>query len=161
MDKKQIINDLLVDLFNRILRIEEDALKNSGVKLSMTEVHVLEAIEQSENKAMSDVANKLNVTLGTLTTSVNGLIRKGYVNKKQNHTDRRVYNLSLTDNGLNVLTIHDKFHHEMIQSLIDDLMVDEDEVLITSLQNISNYFKNIDEKQRRWKKWETEIYKES
>lgn len=147
MDKKEIINSLLVDLFNHILRIEQDTLRKSGVKLSMTEVHVLEAIKLSQTKTMTDVANRLNVTLGTLTTSVNGLIKKKYVIKERNDQDRRVYNLSLTREALEVLRVHDNFHEEMIQALLDDLMVDEDEVLISSLENISNYFRNKDKKE--------------
>lgn len=146
MNKKEIINHLLVDLFNHILRIEQDTLRKQGVKLSMTEVHVLEAINLSDNKTMSSVASRLNVTLGTLTTSINGLIKKGCVIKTQNEVDRRVYNLSLTDKAFNILKIHDDFHEEMIQSLLDDLMIDEDEVLISSLENISNYFKKRDNK---------------
>lgn len=144
MSKRQIINSLLVDLFNHILRIEEDSLKKSGIKLSITEVHVLEAINLSDTKTMSSVANHLKVTMGTLTTSVNGLIRKGYVNKTQNKQDKRIYNLNLTNAGHEVMQIHDKFHHEMIDSILDDLLLEEDEVLINSLENISKYFKKRD-----------------
>ena len=81
MNKKEIINTLLVDLFNHILRIEEESLQKLGVKLTMTEVHVLEAIELSENKTMTEVANRLNITLGTLTTSINRLVRKTWLLK--------------------------------------------------------------------------------
>lgn len=143
-NKREVINYLLVDLFNHILRIEEDSLKKSGVKLSMTEVHVLEAINLSNSKTMSSVANRLKVTLGTLTTSVNGLIRKGYVNKTQNQEDKRIFNLSLTSSGKEVIEIHDKFHKKMIESILDDLLLEEDDVLIQSLENISNYFKKRD-----------------
>ena len=146
MNKKEIINTLLVDLFNHILRIEEESLQKLGVKLTMTEVHVLEAIELSENKTMTEVANRLNITLGTLTTSINRLVRKNMVIKTRNKTDKRVYNLSLTNEALDVLKVHDQFHDEMIQALLDDLMIDEDDLLISSLENISNYFKKRDKK---------------
>ncbi|NLL68842.1 MAG: MarR family transcriptional regulator [Acholeplasmataceae bacterium] len=147
MNKKEIINTLLVDLFNHILRIEEESLQKLGVKLTMTEVHVLEAIELSENKTMTEVANRLNITLGTLTTSINRLVRKNMVIKTRNKTDKRVYNLSLTNEALDVLKVHDQFHDEMIQALLDDLMIDEDDLLISSLENISNYFKKRDKKE--------------
>lgn len=147
MNKKEIINTLLVDLFNHILRIEEESLQKLGVKLTMTEVHVLEAIELSENKTMTEVANRLNITLGTLTTSINRLVRKNMVIKTRNKTDKRVYNLSLTNEALDVLKVHDQFHDEMIQALLDDLMIDEDDLLISSLENISNYFKKKDKKE--------------
>ena len=147
MNKKEIINTLLVDLFNHILRIEEESLQKLGVKLTMTEVHVLEAIELSENKTMTEVANRLNITLWTLTTSINRLVRKNMVIKTRNKTDKRVYNLSLTNEALDVLKVHDQFHDEMIQALLDDLMIDEDDLLISSLENISNYFKKRDKKE--------------
>jgi len=147
MNKKEIINTLLVDLFNHILRIEEESLQKLGVKLTMTEVHVLEAIELSENKTMTEVANRLNITLGTLTTSINRLVRKNMVIKTRNKTDKRVYNLSLTNEALDVLKVHDQFHDEMIQALLDDLMIDEDDLLISSLESISNYFKKRDKKE--------------
>ena len=147
MNKKEIINTLLVDLFNHILRIEEESLQKLGVKLTMTEVHVLEAIELSENKTMTEVANSLNITLGKLTTSINRLVRKNMVIKTRNKTDKRVYNLSLTNEALDVLKVHDQFHDEMIQALLDDLMIDEDDLLISSLENISNYFKKRDKKE--------------
>nr|WIF88557.1 hypothetical protein QOL21_00490 [Acholeplasma laidlawii] len=73
---KEIINTLLVDVFNHILRIEEEKLKENNVKLSMTEVHVLEAIRNTEIPTMGEVAKRLRVTLGTLTTSINILVRK-------------------------------------------------------------------------------------
>ena len=43
-DTRHTLNELLVDLFNYILLIEEKNLRDQGVKLSMTEVHILEAV---------------------------------------------------------------------------------------------------------------------
>jgi DNA-binding MarR family transcriptional regulator len=138
---KQVINELLVDVFNQILSIEGVTLKKWGVKLSMTEVHVLEAIRNSEIPTMGNVASKLRVTLGTLTTSVNVLVKKNYVTRYRDESDRRKVLLELGDTAVEVLKIHDKFHDEMISSLFNDLELEKDEVLMKSLENISEYFK--------------------
>ncbi len=138
---KQVINELLVDVFNHILSIEADVLKSRGVKISMTEVHVLEAIRNVDIPTMGNVAQKLRVTLGTLTTSVNVLVRKNYVNRYRDDADRRKVFLKLTDQALDVLKIHEEFHDEMIDSTFKDLELDKDEALMKSLENISNYFK--------------------
>ena len=138
---KQVINELLVDVFNQILSIEAVTLKKWGVKLSMTEVHVLEAIKNSEIPTMGSVANRLRVTLGTLTTSVNVLVKKNYVSRYRDDSDRRKVLLELNDTAIEVLKIHDKFHDEMISSLFNDLELEKDEVLMKSLENISEYFK--------------------
>jgi DNA-binding MarR family transcriptional regulator len=138
---KQVINELLVDVFNHILNIEGVTLKKWGVKLSMTEVHVLEAIRSSEIPTMGNVASKLRVTLGTLTTSVNVLVKKDYVVRYRDKSDRRKVLLELNETAIDVLKFHDKFHDEMIESLFNDLELEKDEVLMKSLENISEYFK--------------------
>ena len=138
---KSLINELLVEVFNNILSIEEDTLKKAGIDLSMTEVHVLEAIRNASKPTMSNVSQKLRVTMGTLTTSVNTLVKKGFVTRKRGIEDRRMVFLRLTDASLKVLEIHDKFHDQMIDSIFKDLKLEEDEVLIKSLENVKNYFK--------------------
>ena len=142
IDPKQVINELLVDVFNHILSIESEILKKRGVKLSMTEVHVLEAIRNTETPIMGNIANRLRVTLGTLTTSINVLVRKGYVYRYRDDEDRRKVYIKLNQSALDVLKIHDEFHDEMISSMFKDLEIEKDEVLMKSLANISDYFKN-------------------
>lgn len=139
---KKMINTLLVDVFNHILRIEEATLKENNVKLSMTEVHVLEAIKNTEVPTMGEVAKKLRITLGTLTTSINILVRKKMVFRYSDDSDRRRVYLKLTEEALKVLKIHDDFHEDMINSVFKDLKLEEDEVLLKSLENITNYFKS-------------------
>lgn len=138
---KEVINELLVDVFNHILSIEADVLRQKGVRLSMTEVHVLEAVRNVQIPSMGNVAHKLRVTLGTLTTSVNVLVRKGHLVRERDESDRRKVYLKLTDSAMRVLEIHDEFHNDMVSSLFKDLELEKDEVLMKSLENISAYFK--------------------
>ncbi len=139
---KDIINTLLVDVFNHILSIEEKNLKERGVTLSMTEVHVLEAINLTDDPTMGEVAKRLKVTLGTLTTSINTLVRKRHVKRYTDEKDRRRVYLSLTDSAKKVLEVHDQFHEEMIDAVFKDLNLEEDEVLMKSLENVKKYFKD-------------------
>ncbi|MCF7931702.1 MAG: MarR family transcriptional regulator [Acholeplasmataceae bacterium] len=138
---KEVINELLVEVFNHILSIEGDALRKQGVKLSMTEVHVLEAIRNADVPTMGNVAKKLRVTLGTLTTSVGVLVDKKYVSRHRDEHDRRKVLLKLSKSAIDVLKVHDQFHDEMIDSAFKDLELDKNEVLMKSLENLSNYFK--------------------
>ena len=108
----------------------------------MTEVHVLEAVRNVQVPTMGNIAHKLRVTLGTLTTSVNVLVRKGHIVRERDEADRRKVYLKLTDLAFNVLKIHDEFHDEMISSLFKDMDLEKDKVLMKSLENISAYFKN-------------------
>lgn len=137
---KSVINELLVEIFHHILSIEGQMLRERGVNLSMNEVHVLEAIQKTEIPTMSNIARRLRVTVGTLTTAINRLVEKGYVERKREKEDKRKVIVSITTEAYKVLSIHDEFHDDMIESVINDLHLDDNEILITALQNISDYF---------------------
>lgn len=139
---KDLVNELLVEVFNHILSIEEKTLKNAGIELSMTEIHVLEAINSTIPPTMSNIAQRLRVTVGTLTTSIATLVKKDYVVRKRGVEDKRVVFIELTNEAVKVLKIHDSFHDEMIDSVFKDLNIEEDEVLIKSLEKVNEYFKN-------------------
>ena len=138
---KSLINELLVEVFNHILSIEEETLRKRGIKLSMNEIHILEAIKNEIEPTMSNLARRLRVTTGTLTTNIDRLVAKNFVTRYQEESDRRKVLVKLTEPAYDILKEHDLFHNEMIDSLFLDMNLDEDELLIKSLENISSYFK--------------------
>ncbi|MCR0590496.1 MarR family transcriptional regulator [[Clostridium] innocuum] len=140
-DTRHTLNELLVDLFNYILLIEEKNLRDQGVKLSMTEVHILEAIEKSESNMMSAIAKRLMVTQGTLTVSTSKLVKKGYVERVKDERDKRIVRLKLTEKAVSILAIHNRFHEEMIERLLNELELDKEVELIQSLRNLMEFFK--------------------
>lgn len=140
-ETRHTLNELLVDLFNYILLLEEKNLRDQGVNLSMTEVHILEAIEKSESNMMSAIAKKLMVTQGTLTVSTSKLVKKGYVERVKDEKDKRIVRLILTDKASYVLEMHAKFHDEMIEKLLNELELDKEQELIQSLRNLMAFFK--------------------
>ena len=140
-DTRHTLNELLVDLFNYILLIEEKNLRDQGVKLSMTEVHILEAIQKSESNMMSAIAKRLMVTQGTLTVSTSKLVKKGYVERVKDEKDKRIVRLTLTDKAESIMQIHNQFHEAMIEKLLNELELDKEEELINSLKNLMKFFK--------------------
>lgn len=140
-DTRHTLNELLVDLFNYILLIEEKNLRDQGVNLSMTEVHILEAIQKSESNMMSAIAKRLMVTQGTLTVSTSKLVKKGYVERVKDEKDKRIVRLTLTDKAESIMQIHNQFHEAMIEKLLNELELDKEEELINSLKNLMKFFK--------------------
>lgn len=138
---KGVLNDLLVVIFNQILSIEAEALRKQGVTLSMSEVHVLEAIMKTDAPNMGSVSKRLRITMGTLTTAINTLVKKGYVSRVKDPLDKRKVLLRLTNKSLPVMKIHDAFHEDMISTVIKDLHIDQNETLIKSLESLSTYFR--------------------
>lgn len=137
-----VINELLVQLFNDVLQIEESSLKNGEISdLSITEIHTIEAIGMYTEKTMSEVAQRLKITVGTLTTAINKLIKKQYVERKRIEEDRRVVLIKLTKRGKLAYRLHEKFHKDMVNTAIEGLDEKEEEILISSLSKLNDFFK--------------------
>jgi len=140
--KNKVLNELLVQLFNDILQIEENTLKNGNLSdLSVTELHTIVAIGMYQERTMSEVAQDLRITVGTLTTAINKLIKKGYVERKRIEEDRRVVLVHLTKRGKLAYRLHEKFHNDMISDTINGVSKKEEEVLISSLERLNIFFK--------------------
>lgn len=137
---RDVLNHLLVDMFNQILTLEENFLKSKGIPLSMSEVHTLEAIEKSEGKTMSEIARKLRITQGTLSVNINRLTKKGYVYRVQDEKDRRIYRLKLTDKAIAILEVHGVFHEQLIDQLVANLSAEEKSLLVDSLSQVNTFF---------------------
>lgn len=139
--KKAVLNHLLVVLFNNILSIEEKALKTGPFKnLTMSELHVIEAIGHHKATQMSSVAARLHVTVGTLSIAINNLVKKGYVERVRSEEDRRVVNIVLTEKGFEAFAHHEAFHQEMIDFTIAELDELESDVLVKALSKVTDYF---------------------
>ncbi|WP_294371233.1 MarR family winged helix-turn-helix transcriptional regulator [uncultured Clostridium sp.] len=137
-----IINELLVELFNDVLQIEEYSLKSGPISdLSITEVHTIEAIGMYDEKPMSEIAQILKITVGTLTTAINKLIKKEYVQRKRIEEDRRVVLIKLTKRGKLAYRIHEKFHKDMVNTAIEGLDEEQEKILINALTEINVFFK--------------------
>ena len=138
-----VLNELLVDIFNDILQIEQSALRQGALNdLSVTEIHTIEAIGMYEPRNMSEVAADLKITVGTLTTAINKLIKKGYVERKRIEEDRRVVQVQLTKKGKLAYRIHEKFHKDMVKATIEGLTDEEEDVLITAMGRDNTFFKS-------------------
>lgn len=142
MDTYEVLNSILVTLFNDILHIEEKALITGEFKnLSVNDMHIIEAIGIEKPRKMSEISKTLGVTMGTLTTGINGLVKKGYVERNRSEKDRRIVYASLTDTGRRAYTHHMKFHKDMINSIMNGLSEEEAKVLTKTFIKLEDYFK--------------------
>ncbi|MBO1263645.1 MarR family transcriptional regulator [Proteiniclasticum sp. SCR006] len=137
---KIILNELLVNLFHDILEIEEKSLRDNGSDLTITEMHTIHAVGDERPRTMTEISRDLNVTMGTLTTGVDKLIKKGYLVRKRTEEDKRVVLVELTDKGLGAKKMHDAFHQDMITSVIDTLNPEEESILIQALEKLIGFF---------------------
>ncbi len=144
MDIRDMLNELLVKLFRNINTIEEQAIRTGEYKdMTTNDMHVIEAIGIGAPKNMTSVAKALAVTTGTLTISVNSLVKKGYVERVRSEEDRRVVLISLTAKGKKAFAHHKSFHEDMIRKVVEGLSDEEQVVLEKSLGNLVGFFQGI------------------
>ena len=119
MNPHDTINDILVNLFNEILKLEEEAIITDEFKdITNNDMHIIEAVGLSGENTMSVVAKKLGITAGSLTTSVNSLVNKKYVIRQRSEEDRRVVFLKLTEKGKRAYEHHREYHRQMTEAVV-------------------------------------------
>ena len=101
MDDYKELNEILVRLFRNIMDIEEKAIITQEFQdITNNDMHVIEAVGLGDGNNMSSIARKLNITVGSLTTAMNSLVNKRYVERHRSEEDRRVVLLNLTEKGV-------------------------------------------------------------
>lgn len=144
MEKEKLLNDLLVMLFNEVLDMEHRALITGSFKeISINDMHIIDAIGIEEPRNMSTVAKAMAVTVGTLTTAVNNLVKKGYVSRVRSSEDKRVVLLSLTGKGVAAYEKHTAFHARMVQTVMDGFEGSEMDILTRALEKLRRYFREL------------------
>lgn len=139
---KHIVNELLVDIFNDILKVEHRAIEAfAGNALTMSEMHIIEAVGKNPNQQMSDIAKKLRITLPTLTVSVQRLEEKGFITRQRFGVDRRKVAAALTAQGQQAYDRHAEFHDRMVDALFVGLNLDKMPVLMDSMSLLRDFFK--------------------
>jgi len=144
-NRKQIVNQFLVEVFNEILKTEEACLTDSAFQeLSVREWHVIEAVCAAEEAGVSgraaEIAESLHITAGTLTTAVAILEKKGYLLRRRDASDKRVVRIASTEQGRSADRLHKQFHKKMADSVLGALDEQEQEVLVRALQAIRMFF---------------------
>lgn len=145
--QRTYLNDFFVHVFNKILAWEEQALSQVGARdLSVKELHVLEAVSdltaQGRN-TMTAIAESLSIRVSSLTTAVNTLVRKGYLERGGEPGDRRVIRVRLTEKGEQANSLHSQFHGHMIDRVTQGLSDQELDVLVQSLKNLGAFFQDM------------------
>lgn len=139
-DKNAPFNQLYVDMFNLVLRVEELSVQVQTKKnLTLGEMHTIEGIG-AVRRTMTELAGIMNVTVSTLTVTIDRLVKKGYVKRERSEKDRRVVWISLTRQGAIMLKAHTRMHMRMVREAIRGLTDEQLEALDAAGSQIIAYF---------------------
>ena len=141
MDLEKKLNTLLVTIFQDLMDIEQKALITGEFRdITLNDMHVIEAVGQGNGANMSSIARKLDITVGSLTTAMNSLVKKKYVERYRSEEDRRVVFVKLTEKGVRAYVHHEDYHRQMTQAILDRLEGEEIAVLLKTLDTLKEFF---------------------
>lgn len=139
-DLEQQMAENLVSIFEKVLVAEEKSLqKGYFSNLSLAEMHTLDAIGPYEARTMTETAQILGITVGTLTVSVDRLVKKGFVARRRDEEDRRVVRISLTRDGKLAARMHGKFHKVLAKHILEPYTDEEQELLLCLVKEVDEY----------------------
>ena len=137
------LNELLVNLFHNVMDIEAEAVITEEFKdITNNDMHIIEAIGMNETRNMSTIAKALEITVGSLTTSMNALVRKGYVIRERSETDRRVVMIRLSEKGERAFLQHKDFHDRMTDAAVSSLKEHEETIVTKVLIGLEKFFRD-------------------
>lgn len=143
-EQRDTLNTFFVDTFNKILSLEEQTLLKSSIEnLSVKELHIIEAVsilQRDKKNTMTEIATKVGITVGALTTAVNVLVKKEYLSRRRSEKDRRVVRIYLTEKGMRAEMHHRIFHENMVSNVGEVLTEEGLGNLIIALKQLTSFF---------------------
>jgi len=129
------LTDELLHFFNGFASWESSVIRNSD--LTVSEAHAIEVLGQYGKMNMKNLAQKLGVTTGTTTVTVDRLEKKDYARRESSKEDRRVNLIVLTDKGMQAFEEHHQYHLQLTEQMLSTLSEDEIEQLLNTLKKIN------------------------
>ncbi|MBQ4590454.1 MAG: MarR family transcriptional regulator [Clostridia bacterium] len=145
MNKKQIdiLNDYFLHSALRLISQEEQCLRRvCSPDLSIRELHVVEAVaclQADSRSTMAEIARYLHLSPASLTTAVNVLVKKGFLDREYSAEDRRVIYVRLTETGEAANRKYLDFVRNMLYEVSSDLDEDVADQMIEVLLRLSDY----------------------
>jgi DNA-binding MarR family transcriptional regulator len=140
---QKMLNNMLMQVYHNILRVEEEFLQNNvRINLTIREMHLIECVglDKDNGKTLSEIAEYLKVARPSVTVAVGKLVKKGYLCKNGCDKDGRVIHVTLTREGRKVYLYHNLYHMSMIHEIEDEFGEEEQAVLIRVIAKLNKFF---------------------
>lgn len=137
MDDRELSLKILVVLSKAYKVITDRAVKSMKKNgLSENEFIVLELLYHKGRFPLQQIGEKILVTSGGITYTIDKLDSKGYLKRVSCPEDRRITYAEITDEGTKLIENIFPAHAEVIQSMMKDLTIEEKQMTITLLKKL-------------------------
>lgn len=138
MTESQHLHDVLVHL-RRIIRATDlqskRVVKSCG--LTIPQIMVLRSIEELGDVTVRCISDNVSLSQATVTTILNRLEERKYVERVRGQKDKRVVNARLTERGSSILQSAPPLLHEKFVNEFTSLKEWEQTQILSSLQRVA------------------------
>jgi len=132
----------LVQKYRNILRKFERELFFQNVStccsgVSLPQCHALLEVEGQENISLTELSDKLTLEKSTVSRTVDGLVKKGYLNRTIPEENRRTVKLQLTQAGEKTCENINWNNHHFISEVLDTLEENEQAEFVHLFEKIT------------------------
>lgn len=114
--------ETFIKLNNQLTQIQKKPIPiTDEISLSTSALHLLEVINNYPDSTMTQLANKLGVTKGSISQQLPKLISLSLITVKQTQENKKSKLISLTERGKDVNSAHESLHKELYKALKEDL----------------------------------------
>lgn len=128
----------IVEFYEKLSNWEHEVVR--GSELTPGQMHAVEIIGHEKSLRMKELAEKLGVTTGTLTVTVDKLERKGLIERRRHESDRRSYRVELTPAGEKHFASHHAYHLQLTEEIVSTLTSEELDCFRTVLDKMLRRF---------------------
>lgn len=137
MDVEEL-SKTIIEFYEKLSTWEEGVVRDSG--LTTAQNHTIEIVGHEGAIKMRRLADKLGVTTGTLTVSIDRLEKKELLRRVPHQSDRRSYLIELTDKGREVFEMHHNHHLSLTREMMTGFTEQEQANFHNALKKAMKYF---------------------
>lgn len=124
-----------------IERVDRASIADTG--LNVTDFAILEALLHKGPLPVNAIGRKVLLTSGSMTAAAQRLMAKGYVQRKQDLSDRRVFNLELTPAGRRLIEAAYATHARNLEDLFRCLSAAQRRQIVKLLKTIGRHARQL------------------
>ncbi|GIP46094.1 hypothetical protein J45TS6_45530 [Paenibacillus sp. J45TS6] len=130
----QNLRELFQVFSRRFGFLNKNCCQAGGHDISLVQSHILYEIERQHEPSMQQVAETLGTDITTFSRQVQTLIKINLVSKTPDPKDRRIFILSLTEEGKEVAENIDGQMNQYLDDVFANMSQEEQEMVVHSIQ---------------------------
>ena len=142
-NEKKNLSDLLVRSFYNMYNLVELILKvKSDDSLTLKESYLLlvtDRLSETKQNTVSNIATELKITNPAASLAITSLVKKGYLKRGSDETDRRVYLIETTDKAKTIMSAQAEFREKVIAEIFNKISAIDKVVLQNMINKVDKF----------------------